>query len=107
MSDIVAGNNLSISSGNNIDSAFWPFGEDRETNRDMGIEQGLGNLAFGTILQPVDMKLIRTIMETFLRPIGGTMLIKSHRYLCIEAGKGKADILGRNVIKYRWSKKVH
>lgn len=103
--DIVAGNNLSISSGNNIDSAFWPFGEDRETNRDMAIEQGLGNLAFGTILQPVDMKLIRTIMETFLRPIGGTMLIKSHRYLCIEAGKGKADILGRNVIKYRWSKK--
>ena len=103
--DIVAGNNLSISSGNNIDSAFWPFGEDRETNRDMGIEQGLGNLVFGTILQPVDMKLIRTIMETFLRPIGGTMLIKSHRYLCIEAGKGKADILGRNVIKYRWSKK--
>ena len=103
--DIVAGNNLSISSGNNIDSAFWPFGEDRETNIDMAIEQGLGNLAFGTILQPVDMKLIRTIMETFLRPIGGTMLIKSHRYLCIEAGKGKADILGRNVIKYRWSKK--
>lgn len=103
--DIVAGNNLSISSGNNIDSAFWPFGEDRETNIDMAIEQGLGNLVFGTILQPVDMKLIRTIMETFLRPIGGTMLIKSHRYLCIEAGKGKADILGRNVIKYRWSKK--
>lgn len=103
--DIVAGNNLSISSGNNIDSAFWPFGEDRKTNIDMAIEQGLGNLAFGTILQPVDMKLIRTIMETFLRPIGGTMLIKSHRYLCIEAGKGKADILGRNVIKYRWSKK--
>ncbi len=102
--DIVAGNNLSISSGNNIDSAFWPFGEDKETKKDMMIEQLYGNLLLGT-LQPVDMKLIRTIMETFLRPIGGTMLIKSHRYLCIEAGKGKADILGRNVIKYRWSKK--
>ena len=103
--DIVAGNNLSISSGNNIDSAFWPFGEDRETNIDMAIEQLYGKLLLGTLLQPIDMKLIRTIMETFLRPIGGTMLIKSHRYLCIEAGKGKADILGRNVIKYRWSKK--
>ena len=103
--DIVAGNNLSISSGNNIDSAFWPFGEDNETNKDMAIEQLYGKLLLGTLLQPIDMKLIRTIMETFLRPIGGTMLIKSHRYLCIEAGKGKADILGRNVIKYRWSKK--
>lgn len=43
------------------------------------------------------MGLIRTFMETLLRPIGGTLLIKSNRYLCIEAGKGEAKIPGRNL----------
>ena len=46
----------------------------------------------------IDMGLVRTIMETFLRPIGGTMLIKSNRYMCIEAGKGKTQIAGRQIV---------
>ena len=50
------------------------------------------------------MKLIRTIIETFLRPIGGTMLIKSYRYMRLEAGKGSAKIADRNFIKQRWFK---
>ena len=41
-------------------------------------------------------------METFLRPIGGTMLIKSRRYMRLEAGKGSANLLGREFIKRRW-----
>ena len=91
--DIVAGNNLSISSGNNITSPFYKMG-------------GLGNFLseFGTNFfskfQIIDMALIRTIMETFFRPIGGTLLIKSHRYLRMEAGKGETRISSRQALKY-------
>lgn len=45
------------------------------------------------------MNLIRTVIETILRPCGGTLLIKSNRYLCFEAGKGEAQIAGRQTVK--------
>lgn len=91
--DIVAGNNLSISSGNNINTDFWPTSSSllKEAGKD------LLNAAVLKKIQPIDMGLIRTFMETLLRPIGGTLLIKSNRYLCIEAGKGEAKIPGRNL----------
>lgn len=90
--DIVAGNNLSISSGNNIVSHFWP------TSVQL-LKESLKDTAVNVLkkIQPIDMGLIRTFMETLIRPIGGTMLIKSNRYLCIEAGKGEAKIPGRNL----------
>lgn len=90
--DIVAGNNLSISSGNNIVSHFW-------TTSGQLFKESLKDTAANALkkIQPIDMGLIRTFMETLLRPIGGTMLIKSNRYLCIEAGKGEAKIPGRNL----------
>lgn len=90
--DIVAGNNLSISSGNNIASHFWP------TSVQL-LKESLKDTAVNALkkIQPIDMGLIRTFMETLIRPIGGTMLIKSNRYLCIEAGKGEAKIPGRNL----------
>ncbi len=90
--DIVAGNNLSISSGNNIVSHFWP------TSVQL-LKESLKDTAVNALkkIQPIDMGLIRTFMETLIRPIGGTMLIKSNRYLCIEAGKGEAKIPGRNL----------
>lgn len=90
--DIVAGNNLSISSGNNIASHFWP------TSVQL-LKESLKDTAVNVLkkIQPIDMGLIRTFMETLIRPIGGTMLIKSNRYLCIEAGKGEAKIPGRNL----------
>lgn len=90
--DIVAGNNLSISSGNNIVSHFWP------TSVQL-LKESLKDTAVNALkkIQLIDMGLIRTFMETLIRPIGGTMLIKSNRYLCIEAGKGEAKIPGRNL----------
>lgn len=107
--DIVAGNNLSISSGNNINTEFWPFKLSKK-----GFEETIDGKEFGMDLlkttlgkfSPIDMKLIRTIMETFLRPIGGTMLIKSNRYLRLEAGKGSANLFGREFIKQRWINSV-
>lgn len=96
--DIVAGNNLSISSGNNIASHFWHM-------KDKKWKEGwkdFGKTMFTDVLsktEVIDMNLIRTIFETILRPCGGTLLIKSNRYLCFEAGKGEAQIAGRQAIK--------
>ena len=96
--DIVAGNNLSISSGNNIASHFWHM-------KDKKWEEGgkdFGKTMFTDVLsktEVIDMNLIRTVIETILRPCGGTLLIKSNRYLCFEAGKGEAQIAGRQTVK--------
>lgn len=71
--------------------------------------KGLGDfgIEFGTNIlskfQAIDMGLIRTIIETFLRPIGGTLLIKSNRYLRMEAGKGETRISSRQALQYNWS----
>ena len=103
--DIVAGNNLSISSGNNIIKEYWPLKVENNilvgTKRISEVGEDLLSSVVSAF-SPIDMKLIRTIMETFLRPIGGTMLIKSNRYLRLEAGKGTANILGREFVKQRW-----
>lgn len=96
--DIVAGNNLSISSGNNIASHFWHM-------KDKKWKEGwkdFGKTMFTDVLsktEVIDMNLIRTAFETIVRPCGGTMLIKSNRYLCFEAGKGEAQIAGRQTVK--------
>lgn len=96
--DIVAGNNLSISSGNNIASHFWHMRNEKwkEGWKDFGKTLATGLLSKSEL---IDMNLIRTIFETILRPCGGTLLIKSNRYLCFEAGKGEAQIAGRQAIK--------
>lgn len=96
--DIVAGNNLSISSGNNIASHFWHMRNEKwkEGWKDFGKTLATGLLSKSEL---IDMNLIRTISETILRPCGGTLLVKSNRYLCFEAGKGEAQIAGRQTVK--------
>lgn len=96
--DIVAGNNLSISSGNNIASHFWHMKDKKwkEGWKDFGKTMLTDVLSK---IEVIDMNLIRTAFETIVRPCGGTMLIKSNRYLCFEAGKGEAQIAGRQTVK--------
>ena len=89
-----AGNNIKIESGINKKTNYWPF------SKNLLKEQGKESAK--TLIKKtmnIDMKLIRTVMETFLRPIGGTMHIKSNRYLLLEAGKGKINIANRQVMK--------
>lgn len=96
--DIVAGNNLSISSGNNIASHFWHMRDFKWGEGGIDFLKTLGT-SFLSKFEVIDMGLIRTIIETFVRPCGGTTLIKSNRYLCMEAGKGEAQIAGRQTVK--------
>lgn len=90
---LAAGNNVTIESGINKVTSFWPF------SKEPGISQlkHFRDTAIAKLLQPIDMKLIRTTIETFLRPVGGTLLIKSNRYLRLEAGKGETKVLNKDL----------
>lgn len=96
---IKAGNKLTLQSGVNIDDDFYQLGGLNERgswkkgakNTLAGVGKSLVTSTFDEFVKPLlcDLSLIRTIAETFLKPVGGTMLIKSHRYIHLEAGGGK------------------
>ena len=89
--DIVAGNNLTLRSGTNRD--FLPT----STKDAVKLAKGIGTSLAGN-LTVVDLPTIRIIFETVLRPIAGTLRLSSKRYLCLEAGKGSAEIKGRRIV---------
>lgn len=78
--EIAASNTVKITSGKALESrykSFWdPF---KETLQDWVVEKIL------------DMTLIRTLVETVLRPIDGTTSIKSFTFVQIEAGEGSVE----------------
>ena len=93
---IKAGNNLEISSGNNIDTRKKLKDKFKWSGALDGVE-GIGKKLVSQALKDfvtpfVDVSLARSVWETILRPVEGTALIKSRRYLKLEAGSGKAMI---------------
>lgn len=98
--DIIARNKLNVVSGKNIE---------REDPTDKTKWQKFKSLVGATSIDVLknkvikdyvcDLSLIRTILEVFLKPIDGTMRIKSKRYLCMEAGLGNAQIFNADYYK--------
>ena len=53
----------------------------------------LKSIFYDNILKKaLDLSLLRTVFETFVKPIEGTLTLKSHRFVKLEAGKGSAHI---------------
>ena len=130
--NISAGNNLRLTSGTNVNNDNTPTNDGNgEVNNSTGVDEkkpgfwskvwsgtksktvewskeaadyGL-NYVGGKLgsLAVVDMKLLRCLSDVFLRPIEGTLCVKSKNYLMLEAGKGQADV---NVERYsnNWQK---
>ena len=93
---ISAGNNLSITSGTNIKGAGYEYKRDT-TAGIVGefITEKLAavSTAVDKFVTPfIDTTMARAALEVFLRPIEGTLCVKSKRYLTLEAGSGKAII---------------
>lgn len=81
-----AGNEITINSGLNIN----PPGHSllRDT-----ILKGAANAILDKFALPmVDFRLLRTVVEMFLKPVTGTLNLKSNRYLLLGAGLGKPEI---------------
>lgn len=86
---IEAGNNLTLKSGTNVkeqDSAGEIVKQMLIDSAKEIVSEQIGSL------KPIDMALVRNVIEIFLRPIEGTLLIKSNNYVMLEAGKGKATV---------------
>ena len=96
--DIKAYNRLSMTSGLNI--------KDKEIlENDEGVGKKIGNFFKDTLgtaaLQAgvnivgagqIDLTFIRTLLEVFLKPVDGTMYLKSKRYMLLEAGSGEVQV---------------
>lgn len=93
---ISAGNNLSITSGTNIKGAGYEYKRDTKAGI-VGefITEKLAavSTAVDKFVTPfIDTTMARAALEVFLRPIEGTLSVKSKRYLTLEAGSGNAII---------------
>lgn len=87
---IEARNNLSIESGTNIKGYFNLF---RGSEYKAFDDNPISNLLYSAVEnEVVDLSLVRNVLEMIIRPIGGTMLIKSNRYMHIEAGDGETTV---------------
>ncbi len=91
---IEAGNKVSIVSGKNVEAGHgdvwkkkgggaWPLA--------IMMEEAVTDFLKQAI-QVIDLDLLRTLVETFLHPISGSLQIKSFNYLMLEAGKGSAVV---------------
>lgn len=97
--EISAGNNLVLKSGQNIQKPV--YSNPTKLGKlgyvvDMfitGTSDALYDMYVGEM---VDMKLIRQVTEVFLRPIEGTLQIKSNRYMKLEAGMGTTAAIPAN-----------
>ena len=99
---IEAGDKLSLASGKNIDKQKIYYDEKVHTWESFGwgVLNTLGNTALDVFsgvedilkLNVIDMKTTRAVMDAILKPINGTMSIRSGRFMQIEAGKGKTEL---------------
>lgn len=83
---IEAGNELKLLSGTNIPA------EDMSIMRDMVLKGIFTTIIDKTVAKLVDLTLLRTVAEIILKPVAGTMTLKSNRYMLVMAGKGSAEI---------------
>ena len=110
---ISAGNNLKLTSGTNVKRAGNPTPGGKKVHEPgfwgkigSGAKEFGGSIIKGARdgvidaindkitkgFEMIDVKLIRSLADVFLRPIEGTLCIKSNNYLMLEAGKGKAQV---------------
>ena len=91
---IEARNNLSIEAGTNIDNSLTDFSIlDWGNNRGKEDLETLGMAAGGVVrdMLGLDIRFLRCMAEALLKPIGGGLAIKSHRYITIASGDGSAS----------------
>ena len=86
---IEAGNNLKLESGTNIG---WKLGNDKKYGNLSAASFGLtvaGAIASKVAekIKPLDLKVVRSVVEVVMRPVEGALTVKSNRFLKLEAGK--------------------
>ncbi|MBO7419385.1 MAG: hypothetical protein J6U14_10710 [Bacteroidaceae bacterium] len=83
---IKACDKITLESGSNLKNRF--VDSDFLKNLGMGLLNGVSKV----VEKALDLSFLRTVMEVFLRPIDGTLKIKSTTFTMIEAGPGKVEV---------------
>lgn len=100
--NLKASNKVNIESGGAVKNRFFAPREKYKEGM-FEVENKAGRIVLDVVLEQaraavnrtiekaIDMKLIRSVLETFTRPIDGTTKIKSFTFVQIEAGKGSTE----------------
>ena len=85
---IEAGNNLKLESGTNVG---WKLGNDKKFGDFSLASLGLTVAAaiaskVAEKIKPIDLKIVRSVVEVVMRPVEGALTVKSNRFLKLEAG---------------------
>ena len=91
-----AGNKITVNSGTNLPTPGFGDAPSKKTmTADIGklIVEGVGAAVTDQFVSSViDLSMVRHIIEVFVRPVDGTMQLKSRKFLKLEAGLGNATI---------------
>ncbi|MCR4766194.1 MAG: phage baseplate assembly protein V [Bacteroidaceae bacterium] len=90
----ISGKNVSIKAGNNITIESGGNLKNKYLNLDDAFEwiDTFASTASKVIEKALDITFLRSVLEVFLRPIDGTLKIKSNTFVMIEAGPGKVEV---------------
>ena len=95
---IAASNKLTLKSGSAVSDRYINPPDKLNSLKSWGL-WGIGDLltvggdVFNrTVGKWLDMSFFRTLLEVFMRPVDGTLKVKSNTYVLIEAGKGSAQV---------------
>ena len=90
---IEAGNNLKLESGTNVG---WKLGNDKKFGDFSLASLGLTVAAaiaskVAEKIKPIDLKIVRSVVEVVMRPVEGALTVRSNRFLKLEAGKNECQ----------------
>ena len=95
---IAASNKLTLKSGSAVSDRYINLADEKKSLKSWGL-WGIGDLltvtgdVFNrTLGKWLDLSFFRTLLEVFMRPVDGTLKVKSNTYVLIEAGKGAAEV---------------
>ncbi len=89
--EIKASNKLTLQSGGNIKKTKFFSTKDFGGNIASDLGENIGK-DVKTLVDFIDIELARCFWDAIMRPVDGTLLIHSGRYLCLEGGSGTAAL---------------
>ena len=104
---IEAGNNLKLVSGTNVNYKLWKSKDTKKGTAAqllMEVTAQVTKKLAATIMDVVDLTVVRSVVEIFFRPVEGSLTLKSNRFLKLEAGNNECK-MPTNAFKPEVSKK--
>ena len=104
-----AGNNITFESGKNVKNKWYPTLVDTSNwlttiaSIPGVVAEAVGKKLTELAVSTIDLAVVRTLIETFVKPVEGKLEVKSNRFLMLEAGGGSASY---PVDAYRQGKRI-